>query len=232
MHMHDGMCQAIITELMCGVLLFTYDGGFMAFQWGAKGVVIIFHARSLTHYHEPIISLAINRITQAPSVSPRTLPPASSIPMVVFHLWEPPKRLESPLPWVHWETNPFQGEPQDSPPVYETQPQPVLNQTIVPLGVPFQIPHLVCQGSIEWVEIHWHDERDIIRQGSDIDLMMHQLHPFIIIRVVRNCLLAQWSHSDNTLPASLSHRDNSSVHHQHVSISVALYLAKQLNHGE
>ena len=31
MHMHDGMRQVIIAELVCGVLLFTFDGGFVAF---------------------------------------------------------------------------------------------------------------------------------------------------------------------------------------------------------
>ena len=186
------------------------------------------------------MSLVTHRITPAPSVSPRTLPPASSIPMVIFHPWEPSERPESLLPWLHQETNPFQGESQDSPLVYETQPQPVLNQTIVSPGVPFQIPCPICQGSIEWVEIHQHSERDIIRQGSDVDLITHQLHPFIITRVVRNCPLAQQSCPDDTFPVSLSHRDNSpnppsytsSVHHQHVPIPVIPHLAEQLDEGE
>ena len=60
--MHNDMYQAIIAELVCGVLLFTFDGGFVAFQQGAKGVVIIFYVRSLTHYHELMISLVIHTV--------------------------------------------------------------------------------------------------------------------------------------------------------------------------
>ena len=43
-HMHNGMRQAIIVELVRGVLLFTFEGGFVAFRRGAEGVVIVFHA--------------------------------------------------------------------------------------------------------------------------------------------------------------------------------------------
>ena len=138
MHMHDGMCNAIFTEMMYSVLLFIFDGGFMTFWCRAEGIVIIFCARSLTHYHKLMISLMIHIIAPAPSVSPRTPLPALTNTMVV-HSWEPPERLESPLPWLHQEINPFQDEPWDSPPVYETEPQSVLDQWIVTPGVPFQM---------------------------------------------------------------------------------------------
>ena len=42
-HMHDGMRQAVVVELVRGVLLFTFQGGFVAFRRGDEGVVIIFH---------------------------------------------------------------------------------------------------------------------------------------------------------------------------------------------
>ena len=76
------MHQVIIAELVQGVLLFIFEGGLVTFQCGAKGVVIIFHARSLTHYHELMISLATHRIALAPSVSLQTLPPISTVSMV------------------------------------------------------------------------------------------------------------------------------------------------------
>ena len=43
-HMHNGMRQAIVIELVRGVLIFTFEGGFVTFWQGAEGVVIIFHA--------------------------------------------------------------------------------------------------------------------------------------------------------------------------------------------
>ena len=57
MHMHDSMCNAIFTEMMYSVLLFTFGGGFMTFWCGAEGIVIIFCARSLTHYHKLIVMI-------------------------------------------------------------------------------------------------------------------------------------------------------------------------------
>ena len=154
MHMHNGMWQAVVVELVRGVLLFTFIGSFVAFQHGAEGIVIIFHARSNTHYHELMISLVTYRIAQATSVSPQPSPPVPSIPTVILNPQEPPERLESPIPQLHWETNPFWGEPWDSPLVRESQPQLILNQTIVPPGVLFQIAYPICQGSIERSEIH------------------------------------------------------------------------------
>ena len=123
MHMHDGMQQTIIVELVCSVLLFTFEGGFVAFWCGAERVVIVVHARSTSHFHELMISLATHRIIPAPSVSPQTsLPPTSLDPMVILLPQEPPERpvnpvpQESPersnslLPWPDWETNPFWGQ--------------------------------------------------------------------------------------------------------------------------
>ena len=96
--MHDGMRQAVVVELTRGVLLFTFQGGFVAFRRGDKGMVIVFHAQSNTHYHELMISLVTHRFAQAPSVSPQPSPPVPSIPMIVVHPREPPERPESPLP--------------------------------------------------------------------------------------------------------------------------------------
>ena len=70
----------------------------MAFQRRAKRVVIIFHVRSTSHYHELMISLVTHRIAPAPSVSPQTLPPAPLDSTVVFFPCEPPKRPVSPTP--------------------------------------------------------------------------------------------------------------------------------------
>ena len=61
-------------------------------------MVIIFHARSLSHYHELMISLATHRIMPAPSVSPQTLPPTLLDPMVVVFPQEPPERPVNPMP--------------------------------------------------------------------------------------------------------------------------------------
>ena len=98
-HMHDGMRQAIIAELVCSVLLFTFEGGFVAFWHGVKGVIIIFHVRPTSHYHELMISLATHRIALAPSVSPpQTLPPTLLDPTVILFPWKPPERQNSPLP--------------------------------------------------------------------------------------------------------------------------------------
>ena len=92
-HMHNGIQQAIIAELVCGVLLFTFDGGFVAFRCGVKGVVIVFHTRSTSHFHELMISLATHRINPAPSVSPCTPPPPTSLdPTIILFPWEPPER--------------------------------------------------------------------------------------------------------------------------------------------
>ena len=123
-HMHDDMRQAIVVELVCGVLLFTFEGGFVAFRCGAKRVVIVFHSQSTTHFHELMISLATHRIALAPSVSPPpALHPAPLGPTVVLFPSEPPERPanpapqefperpNSPLPWPNRETNPFRGEP-------------------------------------------------------------------------------------------------------------------------
>ena len=233
--MHNGMRQAIIVELVCGVLLFTFDGGFVAFWHGAKGVVIIFHTRSTSHFHELMISLVTHRITPAPSVSPPPTPrPASLDPMVVLFPWEPPERSNSPLPWPNWETNPFRGEPQDEIPVPESQPNHDFNMTIVPPGVPFHIPCLICQGSIERSEIHQHGERDIIRQGSDVDLMTHQFHPFIITRVLRNHPLRNQQARSPIIPPSFyqerpppSYID--SWNDQLLPNPVALHLAESLD---
>ena len=124
-HMHDGMQQVIVIELVRGVLLFTFEGGFVAFWCGAEGVVIVFHARSTSHFHELMISLATHRIALAPSVSPPPTPrPAPLDPTVVLFPSEPPERpvnpapqetpeRNSPLPRVNRETNPFRGEPRD-----------------------------------------------------------------------------------------------------------------------
>ena len=169
----------------------------MAFRRGAKGVVIIFYARSTSHFHELMISLATHRIAPAPSVSPPPAPrPAPLDPTVVLFPSEPPERpvnpepqesperSNSPVPGILPETNPFRGEPRDEPPVYESQPGSDFNTTIVPPGVPIHIPCPICGGSIERSEIHRHSERDVIRRGSEDDLMTHQLSPFIITRVV------------------------------------------------
>ena len=120
MHMHDGIQQAIIAELVCSVLIFTFDGGFVAYWCGAERVVVIFYARSISHFHELMISLTTHRITPAPSVSPHTpLPPALLDPTVVLFPQkpperpsnpmpqEPPERSNSPLPQLNQETNPF-----------------------------------------------------------------------------------------------------------------------------
>ena len=69
-HIHNGIRQAIIAELVRDVLFFTFDRGFVAFQRGAEGVVIVFHVRSLSYYHELMISLTMHRIMPALSVSP------------------------------------------------------------------------------------------------------------------------------------------------------------------
>ena len=92
--LHDGMQRVIIVELVHGVLIFTFEGGFVAFWCGAKGVVIIFHTRSTSHNHKLVISLATHRIAPAPSVSPpQTLPPTPLDPTVVLFLQEPPRDL-------------------------------------------------------------------------------------------------------------------------------------------
>ena len=119
-HMHDGMQQAIIVELVCGVLLFTFEGGFVAFRCGAEGVVIVFHTRSTSHFHELMISLVTHRIAPAPSVSPPPTPRHAPLdPTVVLFPSEPPERpvnpepqetperQNSPLPRSNQETNPF-----------------------------------------------------------------------------------------------------------------------------
>ena len=239
-HMYDSMQQAIIVELVHGVLLFTFDGGFVTFWCEAKRVVIIFHARSSTHYHELMISLVTHRIVPATSVSPR-IPPAPLILMVIFNPWDPLERLESSIPWNFWETSPFWGELWDSPPIYETEPQPVLDWTIVPFSIPWHIFCPICQDNIEQGEVYQHDERDVIRQ-IDIDLMTHQLQPFIITRAI------QYWHTVNKmcpdLPTSISHRDNpctphtypsscvSSFHNECIPILVTPHLTEQLNQGE
>ena len=213
--MHDGMRQAIVAELVHSVLLFTFEGGFVAFQCGAKEVVVIFHTRSTSSFHELMISLTTHRIVPAPSVSPPPVlhPTLLDSTVVLFPLeplkrpvnpapQEPSERSNSPLPWPTWETNPFWGELQDEPPVYESQSNCDFNTTIVPPGVPLHIPCPVCQGSIKRSEIHQHGERDIIRQGSEVDLMTHQLHPFIITRVVCNHPLRnQWARSPVISPS-------------------------------
>ena len=93
------MQQAIVVELVCDVILFTFDGGFVAFRHGAEGVVIIFHAQSTSHFHELMISLATHRIAPAPSVSPPPAPcPAPLDPTVVLFPSEPPERPVNPEP--------------------------------------------------------------------------------------------------------------------------------------
>ena len=178
--------------------------------------MIIFHARSTSHFHELMISLTTHRIAPAPSASPPPTPhPTPLDPMVVLFPrepperpvnptpQEPPERSNSPLSQPTRETNPFRGEPQDEPPVYESQPNHKFDTTIVPPGVPFHIPCPVYQGSIERSEIHQHGERDIIRQGSDVDLMTHQLHPFIITRVICNHPLRNRRARSPIIPPSL-----------------------------
>ena len=220
----------------------------MAFWCGTKGVMIVFHARSTSYFHELMISLATHRITLAPSVSP---PPASHPapldPMVVLFPQEPPERPvtptpqevperpNSPTPQLNRETNPFRGEPRDNPPPYQQLNQPVgdFDTNIVPSGVPFQIPCPICHGSIERSEVHRHGERDIMRQGSDIDLMTHQLHPFIITRVVPNSpsdsqarspIIPPSLYRENTPPSYIdSHND------QLLPIPVAPHLAESLD---
>ena len=162
-HMSSNNCWAYV---WCPPLyLWQRIHGFLAWSW-ESGHYFSCQILDPLSWIDDKLDITYSRIVPAPSVSPWTLPPA----MVIIHPWEPPERPESPLPWLHQETSSFWGEPWDSPPPYQTPTQSEEDQTVVTPGVPFHLPCPICQQGIERAEIHHHGKRNVIRQGSEVDL--------------------------------------------------------------